>query len=146
MSATLTSAAVGAAAGALIAFSFAMSPSLTLLPSRPTDANGNISLHRNVEIADASIDDFNLRNLLPMPISKFEESPALQDSTGLPMPSIMPVQLLTTEQDEFESVSEPPQESPRAIVVLKPPARPSDVCARSGLHRIEYTRDGHRYW
>jgi hypothetical protein len=152
MSAMLASTGVGAAAGALIAFSFAMSPPLTLLPSRPSDANGNLSSHRNVEIADASADDFNGRwheaanGIPPMPTSKSGDSPDLQNSTSLPIPSMMPVQVLPTEPNEFEPVSKPSQDSPVALVVPKPSARPSSVCARNGLYRIEYTRNNHRYW
>ena len=137
MSAMLPSAGVGAAAGALIAFSFTMSPPLTLLPPRPADANGNLSLHRGVEITDASVDDFDLSDIPPMPTSKIEESPA---------PSIMPMQVSPTEPNEFDSVSKPSRESSVALVVPKPSARPSDVCARNGMYRIEYSRNGHRYW
>lgn len=146
MSPMLASAGVGAAAGALIAFSFAMSPPLSLLPSRPNDANGNLSLHRNAESANALADDFDLRDLPPMPTSKVEESSALQDPTGSAMPSMTAVQLPPTQQDELEFVLKSPQNSLVALVGPKPPERKSGVCARDGLHRAEYMRNGHRYW
>jgi len=173
-SATLTSVGVGAAAGALIAFSFTMSPPLTLLPSRPGDANGNPSLHRSTKVVVASAgefdghwhatikdippmpastvgsaDDFNgrwheaINGIPPMPASKSNDSPNLQD---IAMPSMIAVQVPSTEPDKFESVSKPQQDNPEALVVVKPPARPSDVCARNGMYRIEYTRNRHRYW
>ena len=90
MSAMLASAGVGAAAGALIAFSFAMSPPLTLVPSRLSDANGNFSSHRNVGIADASVDDFNGRwheaanGIPPMPTSKSGDSPIFKTRPACP--------------------------------------------------------------
>jgi hypothetical protein len=151
MSAMLASTGVGAAAGALIAFSFAMFPPLTLLPFRASDANGNLSSHRDVEIAGVSADDFNGRwrkvanGIPPMPTSKSGDAPDLQNSTSLPIPSMMPVPVPPTEPNAFESVSKPSQDSPVALVVPKP-SGPSNVCARNGLYRIEYTRNNHRYW
>jgi hypothetical protein len=170
----LTSAGVGAAAGALIAFSFAMSPPFTLLPPRPGDANGNPPLHRSTKVVVASAgefdglwhaatkditpmptstvasaDDFNgrwheaINGIPPMPASKSNDSPNLQD---IPMPSMIAVQGSPTEPDKFEFVSKPQQDNPEAPVVVKPPARPSDVCARNGMYRIEYTQNRHRYW
>ena len=143
MSAMLASAGVGAAAGAMIAFSFAMSPPLTLLPSRPADANGNLSLHRSVEVVDASEDEFDHRShvaiddIPPMPVSKGKDSPDLQDSTDSSVLAMVAMQVPQTEPDDFDSV---PKSTP------KPPARPSDICARNGLYRIEYTQNRHRYW
>jgi len=152
MSAILAPAGVGAAAGALIAFSFAMSPPLTLLPSRPADANGNPPLHRSVGIADTSADGFDDRwheafnGIQPMPASKGNDLLDLQDLAGLSMPSIAPARAASADPDEFESVSKPAQNSPAALVLRKPAARLSDVCTRNGLYRIEYTRNDHRYW
>lgn len=148
----LAPAGVGAAAGALIAFSFVMSPPLTLLPSRPADANGNLPLHRSVGVADASADGFDgrwhqaINGIPPMPASKGDDLLDPQDSAGLSMPSIAPAQAASADPDEFESVPKPAQDSPAALVLPKPHARLSDACTRNGLYRIEYTRNDHRYW
>ena len=148
----LVSAGVGAAAGAMIAFSFAMSPPLTLLPSRPADANGNLSLHRSVEVVDASADEFDRRShvaiddIPPTPVSKGKDSPDFQDSADLSMLAMVTPQVPQTEPDDFDSVPKPTPDSPVTLAVPKPPARPSDICARNGLYRIEYTQSRHRYW
>jgi len=152
MSATLTSAGVGAAAGALIAFSFTMSPPLTLVPPRPGDANGNPSLHRNTDVVGASTDEFEgcwylaIDDVPPMPASKVKDPLDLQDSNGVPTLVKVPTQEPQAEREEFASVAKPSKERPLALAEPKPPARPSDVCARNGLRRIEYTQNHHRYW
>ena len=152
VSATLTSAGVGAAAGALIAFSFTMSPPLTLVPPRPSDANGNPSLHQNTEVVVASTDEFDGRwhvavdDIPPMPASKVEDPLDLQVANSEPVLAMAPSQEPQVKQDDFASVAKPSGERALALVGPKPPTRPSDVCARNGLRRIEYTQNHHRYW
>jgi hypothetical protein len=152
MGATLTSAGVGAAAGVLIAFSFTMSPPLTLLPPRPSDANGNPSLHRNTEVVVASADEFDghwqaaSEDIPPIPTSNVKDPLDLQDTNRLPVMAMVPSQEPQAEPDDLASVAKPSKELPVALVVPKPPVRPSDVCARNGLRRIDYTRNHHRYW
>src|SRR5215475_10487606 len=113
MSATLTSAGVGAAAGALIAFSFTMSPPLTLVPPRPGDANGNPSLHRNTDVVGASTGEFDghwhaaIDDIPPMPTSKVEDPLDLQDSNSEPALAMVPSQQPQAEQDDFGSIAKP---------------------------------------
>src|SRR5215475_10549197 len=151
MSATLTSAGVGAAAGALIAFSFTMSPPLALVPPRPSDANGNPSLHRNTEVVGASTDEFDGRwhiaidDIPPMPASNVKD-PLDDESSGEPIPTMAPAQEQQAEPDDFASVAKPSNEAKLAFAAPKPLARSSDVCVRNGLRRIEYTQNHHRYW
>jgi hypothetical protein len=111
MSAMLAPAGVGAGAGALIAFSFAMSPPLALLPSRPADANGNLPFHQSVGVADTSADGFDgrcheaINGIPPMPASKGNDLLDLQDLASSSMPSIAPAQAASADPDESESVS-----------------------------------------
>src|SRR5262249_8486552 len=152
MSATLTSAGVGAAAGALIAFSFTMSPPLTVVPPRPSDANGNPSFHQNTGGGVASTHAFDRRwhvgihCIPPMPAPKGEEPPDLPFSNNQPALEVASSQEPQVGQDDFASAAKPSGERALALVAPKPPTRPSDVCARNGLRRIEYTQNHHRYW
>jgi hypothetical protein len=174
---TASAAGVGAAAGALVAFSFTMSPPLTLLPPRPGDANGNPTFHRSTEIVVASADEFDgrwhaaIKDVPPMPTSKVTVASAdefdgrwhaaikdipsmptstvkdafdLQGSNVLAMMAMVPSQEPLADPGGFASVAN--QEHTVALVAPKPSAQPSDVCARNGLRRIEYTRNHHRYW
>jgi len=150
MSATLTSAGVGAAAGALIAFAFTMSPPLTLVPPRPSDANGNPPLHRNTEVVVASADEFDghwhvaIDDIPPMLSPK--DPLGLQNSSGVPAPTMVSPQERQTVQADFDSVAKSSGVRALALAAPKSPALPSDVCARNGLRRIEYTQNHHRYW
>ena len=93
----------------------------------------------------ASTDEFDGRwhvavdDIPPMPASKVEDPLDLQVSNSEPALAMAPSQ-------EPASVAKPSGERALALVAPKPPTRPSDVCARNGLRRIEYTQNNHRYW
>src|SRR5262245_19729408 len=115
MSVTLTSAGVGVAAGALIAFSFTMSPPLTLVPPRPSDANGNPSMHRNTEVVGASTDEFDgrwqvaIEDIPPMPTSRHVD---LEGLNYLPPMAMLPSQVARADPQDYSAfASEQKQEA-----------------------------------
>ena len=68
---------------------------------------------------------------------------------GLPM---LPLaqdapQVTLVEPHDLAAAPQREQEEESVTVALRePPARPSDVCARHGLRRVNYTQNHHRYW
>src|SRR5262249_49610537 len=80
----------------------------------------------------------------PMPSPK--DPLGLQNSNDGPPPAMVPSQEPQAERGDVASVAKLPGERALALAAPKPPARPSDVCARNGLRRIEYTQNNHRYW
>jgi hypothetical protein len=67
---------------------------------------------------------------------------------GLPM---LPLaqdapQMTQVEPHNLAAAPQPEQQESVTVVPQEPPARPSDVCARHGLRRVDYTQNHHRYW
>src|SRR5262249_48125140 len=146
----LASSSVAAAAGSMIWLSFVASPPLTVLPERPApvDASGNVSSWKKQTIETVSVavaDTFEHRwhDIPAVPNPDSLDSPN-DDVSTLPLAQDAP-KLAEAEPPNLAMASPPEQESP-VMAQLKPRARPSDVCARYGLHRVDYTRDNHRYW
>jgi len=147
----LASSGVTMAAGAMISLSFAVSPSLTLLPPRPVpgDVSGNVtSQQRPIETVGAAIDD-TFERRWPAATDYFPPMPApprdlLEGLIGglLPLAQDAPQVM----HDLVASPQPEQQESVTVVLQQEPPARPSDVCARRGLRRVGYTQNHHRYW
>ena len=146
----LASSSVAAAAGSMIWLSFAVSPPITLVPERPAavDASGNVSSLRKQTIetvSSAVADTFEHRwpdvPAVPHPDALDGLS---DDLSTLPLAQDAP-KLAQAEPPDLAAASQPEQGNP-VMVLPKPRARPSDVCARSGLYRIDYTQNNHRYW
>jgi hypothetical protein len=59
-------------------------------------------------------------------------------------PPMKPVE----QQDPAAAASQPEPEQQRPVTAMAqvPPAQPSDVCVRHGLHRVYYNQNNHRYW
>ena len=150
----LASSGVTVAAGAMISLSLAVSPPLTLLPPRPVpiDVNGNgISQpnHTTETVGAAITDSFEHRwqaaadaPLMPAP----RRDPLAGLTGGLLAPAEDAPQLMQIEPVEPAVVPQSEQQEPFKVALQEPPARPSDVCARHGLRRVEYTQNRHRYW
>lgn len=145
----LASGSVAAAAGSMIWLSSAVSPPITLAPGRPAplDASGNVSSSQKqtIETVGAGFaDTFELRwhdiPVLPHPDSL---DGLIDDLSTLPLAPDAP-KLAQAEPPDL-AASQPEHEDP-VKVPPKPRVRPSDVCARYGLYRVDYTRDHHRYW
>jgi hypothetical protein len=69
----------------------------------------------------------------------------------LPPKQVRTVALLGKQREpepEPPRAVEPVAQKARAQVIDVPsqPAPPTDICVRYKLHRIDYIRDGHRYW
>jgi hypothetical protein len=67
---------------------------------------------------------------------------------GLPM---LPLaqdapQVRRVEPHNLAAAPLPEQQELVTVVLQEPPARPSDVCARRGLRRVDYTQNHHRHW
>jgi hypothetical protein len=67
----------------------------------------------------------------------------IDDLSTLPLAQDAPK--LEAEPTDLAAASQPEREHP-VMLLPKPRARPSDVCARYGLYRIDYTQNNHRYW
>jgi len=144
------------AAGAMISLSFALSPPLTLLPSRsvPVEIKRDVVPQKKQTaetVGAASADGFERRwqaaadaPLLPLRPSR---DPLEGLIGGLPMepfsedPSPM-MQAVALDRAVV------PQADPQLVKVAlqETPARRSDVCARYGKRRVDYTQNRHRYW
>jgi hypothetical protein len=156
----LASGGVTMAAGAMLSMSFAFSPPLTLLPPRPTpaDVGGNVTSQQQhqkqqqkqtVETVGAAVaDSFEGRwqaatdvPLLPVP-----QRDPLEGLIGgtLFEPHDLAVGPQPEQQDPVQQ--EPVQQEPVKVALQEPATRPSDVCARHGLRRVDYTQNRHRYW
>src|SRR5215467_4385160 len=150
----LASSSVAAAAGSMIWLSFAVSPSITVVPERPApvDASGNVSSWRKQSIetvGTAVADTFEHRwhdiPAVPHPDSldgQVDDLPTLPLAQDAPKLTKVEVKV---EPPDLVAASPPEQKNP-VMAQPQPRARPSDVCARYGLHRVDYTRDNHRYW
>lgn len=141
----LASGSVAAAAGSMIWLSSAVSPPITLVPQRPAalDASGNISSWRKqtIETVSAAVADTFEHRWHEIPAVP---DPGSLDGSTLPLAQDTP-KLAQAEPPDLAVASPPGQKDP-VMVLPKPRARPSDVCARHGLYRIDYTQDNHRYW
>src|SRR5262245_43183080 len=152
----LASGGVMMAAGAMLSLSFALSPPLTLLPSRSVRVDISCDAvpqkHQTVETVGAAIaDGFERRcqaaadaPLLPLrpsrdPLEGLIGGPPMQPLSEDPSPMMQAVAL------DHAAV---PQADPRLVKVAlqETPARRSDVCARHGKRRVDYTQNRHRYW
>jgi|SRR5262245_8620942 len=157
----LASGGVMMAAGAIVSLSVAVSPPLTVVPSRlaTIDVNGNITAQRQrtTETVGAAIDDrFERRwqtatdDLPPMPTPRRDlleglvggllTVPAAQDA-----PQDAP-QVTQVELQDLAAAPQPEQQESVMVVPQQRSARTSDVCARHGLRRVSYTENHHRYW
>ncbi|HEX3339451.1 MAG TPA: hypothetical protein VHT68_09785 [Pseudolabrys sp.] len=146
----LASSSVAAAAGSMIWLSFAVSPPITLVPgqSAAVDANGNVSSWKKqtVETVGAAVaDTFEHRwhDIPAVPHPQSLDGP-IDDLSTLPLAQDAP-KLAQVELPDLAVAPQSEQENP-VMVLPNPRARPSDVCARYGLYRVDYTRDHHRYW
>ena len=148
---------VSAAAGAMISLWFAVSPTLTLLPPLPVpvDANGTVTSqqHQTTETVGAAIaDTFDDRpqagddDIPPTPAPKRDPLEGLIGGVlTLPLAQDAP-QVSPVEPNDLADATQPEQPEPVKVVLNEPPARPTDVCARHGLRRVDYTQNHHRYW
>jgi hypothetical protein len=166
----LASGGVTMAAGAMLSMSFALSPPLTLLPPRPTpaDAGGNVTSQQQhqkqqqkqtIETVGAAVaDSFEGRwqaatDVPLLPVPKRDPLEGLIGGTlfeprdlavGLQPEQQDPVQQEPVQQEPVQQ--EPVQQEPVKLALQESASRPSDVCARHGLRRVEYTQNRHRYW
>ena len=146
----LASSSVAAAAGSMIWLSLAVSPSVTLVPERPApvDASGNVSSWRKQTIetvGTAIADTFEHRwHDIPAVPHPHSLDGLVNDLSALPSVQDAP-KLAQAEWPDPATSSQPEQKDP-VMMLPRPRARPSDVCARYGLYRVDYTRDHHRYW
>ena len=165
----LASSGVTMAAGAMISLSLAVSPPLTLpppsavpidvkgKPPRPgaVGVNGSVTSqqhrparrpprqasqqHRPTETVGAAMaDDFERR---------------FQATDDMPLMPVPPRDLLAgliggtqIGLHDLAAAPQPEQQESVRVVLNEPSARPTDVCARRGLRRVEYTRNHHRHW
>ena len=163
------------AAGAMISLSLAVSPPLTLpprpvpvdvkgkpprpgavgvngsvtsqqhrpAPPRPgaVDVKGNVASqqHRPIETVGAAIaGNFERRwqaadDMPLMPVPHRDLFAGLVGGTQIGLHDLT----AAAESEQQESVR---------VVLNEPPARPTDVCARRGLRRVEYTQKRNRHW
>ena len=146
----LASGGVTMAAGAMISLSFTVSPPLTLVPphSEPLDVNGNVTTqrHRSSETVGAAIAGTFERRWQPAdeaPLIPVSRRDPLEGLIGglltLPLAQDAP-QLAQVEPLNF---ADAPQPGKQALVAAT--LGPSDVCARHGLRRVDYTQNRHRY-
>jgi hypothetical protein len=47
---------------------------------------------------------------------------------------------------DLAAAPQPEQQEPVKVALNEPPTRPTDVCARRGLRRVEYTHNHHQHW
>ena len=147
------------AAGAMMSFSFALSPPLTLLPSRsvPVDIYRNVipQKHQTVETVGAGVADAFKRRwqaarnapllLAPMPAPSRDPLKGLIG--GLPMQSLSedPSPVMQTAVLDRAAAPQADQQ-PAKVALQETPARRADACARHLLRRVDYTQNRHRYW
>ena len=164
----LASSGVTMAAGAMISLSLAVSPPLTFPPRpAPVDVkdkpprpgavgvNGSVTSqqhrparrprrqasqqHRPTETVGAAMaDDFERR---------------FQATDDMPLMPAPPRDLLAgliggtqIGLHDLAAAPQPAQQELVRVVLNEPSARPTDVCARRGLRRVEYMHNGHRHW
>ena len=67
---------------------------------------------------------------------------------GLPMlPLAQDAPRVTqVEPRNLAAAQQPEHQESVTVVLQEPPAPRSDVCARHGLRRVDYTQNHHRYW
>jgi|ERR1700741_3927476 hypothetical protein len=145
----LASSSVAAAAGSMIWLSFAVSPPITLVPERqaPVDASGNVSSWKKqtIETVSAAVADTFEHRWHDIAAGPHPDSlDGLIDDLSEPLAQDAP-KLAQEESPDLAVASQSEQKDP-VMVPPKPRARPSDVCARYGLYRIDYTQNNHRYW
>ena len=152
----LASGGVTMAAGAMISLSFAVSPPVAPLPPHPAtlDVNGNVAAQqqRSSETVGAAVaDSFKYRwqptdevPLMPVPRRDLLEG-LVGGLLTLPLVPDAP-QLARAEASEPADALQPEQREAVTAQLREQPARPSDICARHGLHRVNYTQNHHRYW
>jgi len=149
----LASSGVTMAAGAMLSLSFAVSPPLTLPRVTPVDASGNVTSqqHRASETAGAATDNFEHRwsATNDRPLIAVPRRDPLEGLIGGLLPLALTQDALqVTQLEPHNLAAEPQPEQQKSVMVARqePPARPLDVCARHGLHRVHYTENRHRYW
>ena len=112
-------------------------------PPRPraVGVKGNVASqqHRPIETVGAAIAD------------NFERRwQATDDMPLMPVPHRDPLAGLIggtqIGSHDLTAAAEPEQQELVRVVLNEPPARPTDVCARRGLRRVEYTQNRHRHW
>ncbi|HYC15937.1 MAG TPA: hypothetical protein VEC94_01910 [Pseudolabrys sp.] len=159
----LASGGVTMAAGAMISLSFAVSPPLTLVPPRPAavatagvviadtfERRWQAATDRVPEIgqeAQVEPDDLRVAAQFERQDSAVPPRDPLAGLIGglpmLPAPGDVP----QVAQGEPHGIAPQPQQQASASVALQDPSvQPSDVCARHGLRRVDYTQNHHRYW
>ena len=146
----LASGSVAAAAGSMIWLSFALSPSITLVPERPApvDASGNVSSWRKqtIETVSAAVADTFEHRWHDIPAVSYSDSLDGRTDDLSALPVVQDAPKLTQAEPPVLAAASPPEQKDPVMVLPRPRARPSDVCARYGLYRVDYTRDHHRYW
>jgi hypothetical protein len=67
---------------------------------------------------------------------------------GLPMLPLAQdvLQVKQVEPHNLAAAPQPEQQESVTVMQQEPPASPSDVCARHGLRRVDYTKNHHRHW
>jgi hypothetical protein len=138
------------AAGAMMSFSFALSPPLTLLPSRsvPVDIYRNVipQKHQTVETVGAGVADAFKRRWQAARNAPLAPSrdPLKGLIGGLPMQSLSedPSPVMQTAVLDRAAADQ----QPAKVALQETPARRADACARHLLRRVDYTQNRHRYW
>jgi hypothetical protein len=147
----LASGGVTMAAGAMISFSFAVSPPLTLLPPLPErfDINENVTTqgHKPSETVGAAVANTFERRWQPTdesPLTPVPRRDPLEGLVGgllaLPLAQDAP-QLAQAEPLDF---ADAPQPSKQELVGAT--RATSDICSRHGLRRVDYRQNHHHYW
>jgi hypothetical protein len=149
----LAMSGVTMAAGAMISLTLAVSPSLTLLPPLPVavGASGTVASqqHQAIETVGAAITDTLQVADDDIPLIPAPKRDPLEGLIGglltLPLAQDAP-QEMQVEPHGLVAAPQPEQTESVTMVLQEPPAQPSDVCARHGLRRADYTQNHHRYW
>jgi hypothetical protein len=149
----LASGGVTMAAGAMISLSLAVSPPITLVPPRPVPVDVNDMPPRPVSVNDnVTSQQHRLIETVGAAIANdFERRwQATDDMPLMPMPHRNPLEGLIGGTQigphDLAVAAQPEQRESVKVVQNEPPARPTDVCARHGLRRVDYTQNRHRYW
>ena len=147
------------AAGAMLSLSFALSPPLTLLPSRsvPADIKRNIvsQKHQTTETVGAAVAGAFERRwqaatdapLLPVLMPTPSRDPLEGLIGGLPMQSFSEDTSPVMQAAALDRAAAPQVDpKPVKVALQDTPARRPDACARQGMRRVDYTQNRHRYW
>ena len=148
----MASGGVTVAAGAMISLSFAVSPPLTLLPPRPdlVTASGKVTPlpHRTIETVGLAVTDTFERRWQPATDSPLKPVPRRDPLEGLigglPMLTLAETAPQAMQVEALAAAPQPDKQEPVKASLKEAPARSSDVCARHGLRRVDYTQNRHR--